>query len=171
VNFIFIRIRNTLFVFEVDHSLADGFSLIKLLYRLCGKIFTMPETQKDSFRDNLLIKHFYLVGLFIFRFPYEFGRYLLNSNLFQSRWPERNAFSGERRNYFGSVSGLKSFQKIREVRQKHKVSSVAVTVAAFAAAIRSVIFDGSDCKEIPKSVAFNLPFPLPGNPDKLRNHA
>jgi hypothetical protein len=119
----------------------------------------MPERQKDSFKDILLIKHFYLVGLFIFRFPYEFGRYLFNSNLFQSRWPERKVFSGERRNYFGSVSGLMSFQKIREVRQKHGVSSGAVPVAAFAAAIRSVIFDGIDCKESPKSVSFNLPFP------------
>jgi hypothetical protein len=108
--------KYALVVFEVDHSLADGFSLIKLLYRLCGKIFTMTETTKDSFKDNLLIRHFYLVGLFIFRFPYEFGRYLLNSNLFQSHWPERNIFSGERRNYFGSVSSLMPFQKIREVR-------------------------------------------------------
>jgi hypothetical protein len=121
--------KYSLVVFEVDHSLADGFSFIKLLNRLCGKIFTMPETKKYSFKDNLLIKHFYLVGLFIFRFPYEFGRYLLKSYLFQSRWTERNVFSGEIRNYFGSVSGLMSFQKIREVRQKHEVSSVAVTVS------------------------------------------
>jgi hypothetical protein len=45
--------KYSLVVFEVDHSLADGFSLIQLVYRLCGKIFTMPETKKDSFKDNL----------------------------------------------------------------------------------------------------------------------
>jgi hypothetical protein len=28
--------KYSLVVFEADHSLADGFSLIKLLYRLCG---------------------------------------------------------------------------------------------------------------------------------------
>jgi hypothetical protein len=51
------------------------------------------------------------------------------------------------------------------------VKSVSVTIAAFAAAVRNVLFEGRKEAEIPKSVRFFIPFPLSGHPNKLRNHA
>jgi hypothetical protein len=56
------------------------------------------------------------------------------------------------------------------VRRKHGVKSVSLTIAAFTAAFRKVLFEGRKESNIPKSVVLFIPFPLPGHPDKLRNH-
>jgi hypothetical protein len=162
--------KYSLIIFEVSHCLLDGFALIKLLHKICGMKYTeVNEKPRKSFCERLLL---YLCVLG--KFPYDFGDLLLNSNHGTEIWPTPSIFnelSTNPRNYFLSSSSLVPFQRIREVREKLGVKSISLTVAAFAAAVRNVLFEGKKDTDVPKSVIFFIPFPLPGHPNKLRNHA
>jgi hypothetical protein len=161
-------------IWEVCHCLADGFSIIKWLHRICGMKYTeVNETRRN---ENLFQRAMFVVCVFA-RLPHDLADVLLNSNLGQKIWPNvKSQFNSnqtehiKKRNYFGAHSTLVPFQKIREVRQKHGVKAVSITIAAFAAAVRNVLFEGWKEADIPKSVMFGFPLPLSGHPDKLRNH-
>jgi hypothetical protein len=160
-------------IFEVHHCLADGFSLIKLLHKICGMKFidVNEEPKKNAFQRLMLIL------CILAKLPHDLVDTLFSFNLGKKIWPNVTApvtsdqkQACESKNYFGAQSTLVPFQRIREVRQKHGVKSVSVTIAAFAAAVSNVLFEGRKEAEIPNSVGFGIPFPLPGHPNKLRNH-
>jgi hypothetical protein len=161
-------------IFEVDHCLADGFSLVKWLYKGCGmKYVEVNEKPKKNAFQRLMF-----ISCVLAKLPYDLVDTLFSFNFGKKIWPNvtspvrsHQKQACESKNYFGAHSTLVPFQRIREVRQKHGVKSVSVTIAGFAAAVRNVLFEGTKEAEIPKSVVFFIPFPLPGHPDKLRNHA
>jgi hypothetical protein len=160
-------------IFEVDHCLADGFSIMKLVYKICGvKYAEVNETPKKNSFQRLTF-----ICCVLAKLPYDFVDFLFNFNFGQEVWPNVTPSvksdkkeNCQNKNYFCSHSTLVPFQKIKDVRQKHGVKSVSLTIAAFTAALRNVLFEGRKESEIPKSVVFFIPFPLPGHPDKLRNH-
>jgi hypothetical protein len=164
--------KYSIVIFEVDHCLADGFSLIKWLHKICGIKYTkVSEKPKNAFQRLMMVL------CIVAKIPYDLMDYLLSLNLGQEVWPNVNSpvssdqnQDRKNKNYFGAHSTLVPFQRIREVRQKHGVKSVSLTIAAFAAAVKNVLFEGRKEAEIPKSVMFFIPFPLPEHPDKLRNH-
>jgi hypothetical protein len=161
-------------IWEVNHCLADGFSIIKWLHRICGIKYTeFSETQKKN-----LFQRAMAVVCVLAKLPHDLADLLLNSSFEPKIWPNvQPQFSSNQkehsneRNHICAHSTLVPFQKIREVRQKHGVKSVSITIAAFAAAVRTVLFEGWKEADIPESVNFAIALPLPGHPDKLRNHS
>jgi hypothetical protein len=167
------NVKYSLAIFEVEHCLADGLSLVKCLHKMCGvKFIDVNEKPKKNAFQRLM-----LVLCILAKLPYDLADVLFSCT-FGEVWPnvKSSVISGDHRedcklkNYFGAQSTLVPFQKIREVRQKHGVKCVSLTIAAFTAAVRNVLFEGMKEADIPKSVTFFIPFPLPGHPEKLRNH-
>jgi hypothetical protein len=70
-------------IFEVDHCLADGFSLMKLLYKIGGVEYAkVNERPKKSAIQGLT----FICCVFA-KLPYDFVDFLFNFNLRQELWP------------------------------------------------------------------------------------
>jgi len=170
-------------IITIHHSLADGFSIIKLMYSLFQVSNPQERILKAGANKSFWRKLFWPF-LIAFKMPYDLGMTALASNMMTKVWKQKprnnensSSSSDNKLEYFPiistekfvvSTSELIPFSIIRDAGKRYGASSLAVISASLTGAVRNVMFDNP--KDVPSKVNFIIPYPLNDRPNKLRNN-
>jgi hypothetical protein len=161
-------------IISFHHTLVDGFSIMKLAHQIC-KLRYKPSAKPNQELDRPS-------GLSaLLRVPYDICDYLTDrgrvrtypvwdmdkSSADKHELAEKETAELLPAGYFTSVSDFIYLSDLRTIAAKHGVRTFTVILAAITGTIREVMFPNGN---MPKKIDFAVPFPLPGHPDKLRNH-
>ena len=146
----------------LHHSLADGFSILKLVGELItskGRILPLQNyTPSTGFR------RFMEVIAMSFMAPYETVKVLFD--LYDSNeWhiPEKKLS----RKMNGAVLDKIPVDYIKEIKNLSGCSFTSVLLAAFSGGIRNFMLEQG--VKVPKTIHCISPLPMVGHPDKMRN--
>jgi hypothetical protein len=156
----------TLVFFRLHHSMADGFSVIKLLagdLALETKI-KLPTPDRFEQTRYSLWREIKSTIIFCFVSPYE-----MTSSLIEA-WDRNDAHIPEHKlseNISLAFSERIPISVIKNIKNGHGVSFTGLLLAAFTGAVRDFMLENGF--KVPEAIHGVLPFPLPGHPEKLRN--
>jgi hypothetical protein len=174
--------KYSLALFSIDHSVVDGFALLKLLYKFCGIPFVRPAREPPIIIPKSCWTAASIVIRMLLRLPYDVGKFTIGFlRCLKNPWEANQegpigtdtSFADKVQRSHACTSDLVPFSLLREVRDKHSVSTIAVTIAAFTSCIRERLLQHAKTagrSSIPEEFSLLIPLPLPGHPDKLRNH-
>ncbi|CAG7820995.1 unnamed protein product [Allacma fusca] len=154
--------NQSVIIFRLHHSLADGISIQHLLMDVAG--YAQPDKRVTGNRN----RNISLINAltFPFRAPFETIGALLDCNdVNQWHLPE-SKLTGEFRS---AASVPVSVDFIKEIKNSQDgVTFAGVVLAAVAGGIRNFMIERGI--KIPTMIHCLTPLPMPGHSDKLRNH-
>jgi hypothetical protein len=173
--------KYSLLLLSVDHSVVDGFALVKLAYKLFGIPCVRSPRQPPLSEPKSWLGAASRVIRILLRLPYDIGKATIEFlSVFKNPWePKQNGKVGSVSSFESKMGIAKThtsepvpFSLLREIKNKHNVSTIAVTIAAFTSSIRETLLEHAKTsgRSIPEEFNLLIPLPLPGHPDKLRNH-
>ena len=157
--------RKTLYILRVHHSLGDGFAILRLLVEdihgtdVPTNVFEVgtKKTEKQLSGWNLIRT--------LMKAPYEMVSVFIHSWDFNEwRLPERK-LTGKLN---ACLTSCIPVETMKEIKRAYGTSYTAVIFAAFAGGIRNFMLEKN--MKVPRKIHCVIPLPMPGHPNKLRNH-
>ena len=155
---------STALVVRLHHCLGDGFSLIKTLnYDLSQeKEFDSATPKYESPSGSSAISR---ALHFLFSAPYEFLSEAQNAVDVNSWHVPREQL---KRNNNSAISHKIPIEYIKEIKNLSKASFTGVILECFTAGLRKFMSEAGYAT--PDIIHCVTPLPVPGHPDKMRNH-
>ena len=155
---------STVMILRIHHCLGDGFSIMKT--------FNYDITQAKEF-DSAVPKYVspkrrspVLRALeFLFSAPYEFLSEATNAVDVNSWHVPRDQLKIKLNS---AISHPIPMEYVKEVKNLNKASFTALIIECFTAALRKFMNEAG--YSIPDTIHCVTPLPVPGHPDKMRNH-
>jgi len=165
--------EDTLLIIILHHALADGFSGMKAFFQCMGidpKEYLGKVNSKNSTSSGLNICSSIS---YAFCAHYDF-MYNMIKSFDSSKWKvDPKLMMNPDFQAFGSYSDPFPLQRLKDIKDKFRVSLSAVVYSILTAGLRRGLLE-TTCKEtadkLPKKLHLVVPLPVPGHPDKLRNH-
>jgi hypothetical protein len=158
---------------KLHHGLADGFSIQKLSLLLMSDELTAKEQKVDARsppsrrvpRFNCLTN-----ALTAITYPlkciYEFSFMIIR--LMSTKGPWHGSGGSIKTPLLTAVSNIISVQRIKNIKTELNASFSTVLIFVCTSAMEQIMLKKG--VKLPKLLPSVVPVPLPGHPDKLRNH-
>ncbi|CAG7829861.1 unnamed protein product [Allacma fusca] len=150
-----------------NHSLMDGLSIAKLYLNFTNSSIQsfFPKPKRNSYESQcakMLNK-----ASFVVRAPYQSIRTPIES-VDCNAW---HLSEGELTKKMDMAFTPRIPTKlIQEIKDAHNVTFNSVVFTALTGAIRNFMIRSNRDKTLPDTITCGFPYPLPGHPEKLRNH-
>jgi hypothetical protein len=159
----------SIFMLKVHHGIGDGFSIRKLVHE--GIINLSSPDPPKSPKAELERKHCHFTQLiltlaFPIRFIYDFSLMIILSRS-GGKEPWRTS-PGIKAPGFHGVTNTIPVERIKRIKNELNSSFSGVIFSICSGAIRRVMEKKG--MTVSDSLPIIIPIPLPGHPDKLRNH-
>lgn len=159
----------TLIVFRFGHSLSDAYSFLKLLGRHIIKdesfLDIMPKPSNFK-RPNAILKYFKPIWTLL-KMPFELTKLFFITPA-DSNHGWRKSEKEITHNMFYGIGKAHDLGYFKEIKTSLKCSLTSVLFAGIAGGIRKMMIEQG--LSPPKFIKVACPFPMPGHPNKLRNH-
>jgi hypothetical protein len=155
---------STVMVLRIHHCLGDGFSIMKAFntnFTQASEFDTAQPKYIRPSRGSALLRALD----FLFSAPYEFLTEAKNAVDVNS-WHVPRSQITYRLN--SAVSHRIPIEYIKEVKNLNKASFTGLILECFTAALRKFMTEAG--YEVPEVIHCVTPLPVPGHPDKMRNH-
>jgi hypothetical protein len=168
---------HSLIILTVHHTLVDGFSLIKLVFKLLqsNQPYEFPKTSNHT--ESRSDQNMWLTLIqYCLRLPYDIGDLIWQQMTSKrtSTWVSNKVYC--RREFATKESQSASTSQsvpfdlsiVRKISQNLRVSTQSVILTATLDSIRNTML--MDRKKIPRNLRVTYPYPLQNHPEKLTNH-
>ena len=150
-----------------NHSLMDGLSIAKLYLNFTNSsIASFFPKPKKVLHESTCAKLLSDMS-FIVRAPYQSIKKPLESVDFNA-WHLTEAELTKRMDL--AFTSRIPLEVIQEIRDAHNVTFNSVVFSALTGAVRNFMLKSNRDKVLPEYIHCGFPYPLPGHPEKLRNH-
>ncbi|CAL8097250.1 unnamed protein product [Orchesella dallaii] len=155
--------KSVLFL-RVHHGFCDGFAILNLLLKEVNNISMANVAKPARIQKNFLIKSLETV-LFWLMCPYMFMKMLVRT-VDTNEWhlPSQKLIRPLNTGFTDRIP----LSYIKEIKNIHNVSFSAVIYASLTGALRNMMLEMG--KKVPSYMSTAVAVPMPGHPEKLRNH-
>ena len=156
--------EQTVIVFRIHHAMADGFSILKMTFKLFD-LEKKARVPKVSFPKLSPYQHVMQTLLFPFKLPFDVAEMLVEAFDGPNAWHPWKKLS---RNYEMFFSDCIQVDDVKKIKYKFNVAYNAVVYAVTTGGIRRLMEEVG--QKVPESLSCFVPFPMPKHPGGLAVH-